>query len=448
MNTKSGQEVAKSQFSKTDARHWQEAIFKQDYVYKGKKREVRDYAVRIQWQDRRELFNLKTSNKAAAAAKARDIYTVLVGAGWTETLAKFKPESQPKLVATIGDLLAELRGHWAGRAKTFDDYCRSFRSIVSQIFEIKAGNEKFDYVNGGRKAWLGKIDRVKLSDVTPDKVNKWRIAFVAKAGASPVAQRRARISCNSMMRQAKSLFSAKLLEHVTMQKPDKLPFDGVPFYKGESMRYRSTIDIRTLIRQAQTELPQEQLKIFFLATMAGLTRNEIDKLEWRAFDGAKGHIRIETTDHFAPKSVHRLDDVPIEQQVVAFFRGCRARATGRFVIEGQEPQSGTTYTQYRADEHFEPLLEWLRAKDVIAEKPLHELRKEFGSQICKKGGIYSASRTLRHADIGITARHYLDQKARVTVGLGNLIRKPRNVTPIPTAKGAIKAPRSVTVAHE
>ena len=28
--------------------------------------------------------------------------------------------------------------------------------MVSQIFGIKAGREKFDYINGGRKAWLAK----------------------------------------------------------------------------------------------------------------------------------------------------------------------------------------------------------------------------------------------------------------------------------------------------
>jgi hypothetical protein len=41
------------------------------------------------WRGRRETFNLKTPNKAAAAGKAKDIYTMLVGAGWDATLEKF-----------------------------------------------------------------------------------------------------------------------------------------------------------------------------------------------------------------------------------------------------------------------------------------------------------------------------------------------------------------------
>ena len=298
-----------------------------------------------------------------------------------------------------------------GQAKNIRGLLPELPQILSQIFDIKGGREKFDYVNGGRAAWVAKIDRIKLADVTPDKVNKWRIAFVKKAGGNPVKQRRARITCNSMMRQAKSLFSPELLAHVTVHKPDKLPFDGVAFYEREIQRYRSKIDIEALIQAAVRELPQEQLKIFLLATMAGLRRNEIDKLQWSAFRWTDGVIRIEETEHFAPKSSDGAGDVPIDKELLAMFRGWHAKATGAFVIEADaEPRSATTYAHYRAQADFDALTAWLRAKGVTAIKPLHELRKEFGSQLCAKYGIYAASRMLRHADIRITAQHYFDTK--------------------------------------
>jgi integrase len=428
---KSGQEVAKHSFGKTDVRYWYDAIFKPEYSRDGEKLQVEDWAARIQWRGRRETFNLKTPNKAAAAAKAKDIYTMLVGAGWEPTLKKFKPEMARKSVSTVGDFLTELRGHWPGKPKTFEDYCRSFRQILSETFDIKGGREKFDYINGGRAAWIARIDRIKLADVTPDKVNKWRIGFVKKAGGSPVKQRRARITCNSIMRQAKSLFSPDLLAHVSLHKPNKLPFDGVSFYDRESQRYRSKIDIEALIQSAMHELPQEQLKIFLLATMAGLRRNEIDKLQWQAFRWNEGVIRIEATEFFTPKTSDGAGDVPIDKELLAMFRGWHAKATGTFVIEADaEPRIDTSYAHYRAQSHFDALTEWLRAKGVTAFKPLHELRKEFGSQLCSRHGIYAASRMLRHADIRVTAEHYLDQKERVTVGLGNLLALPQNVTPL------------------
>lgn len=445
---KSGQAVAKPRFGKSDVRYWQEAIFKPTYTRGGQGFSVDSWAARIQWRGRRELFNLRTPNKSAAAAKARDIYALLVGAGWDAALAKFKPEMQRQAVATVGDLLTELREHWSGDPKTFGDYTRCFRTILSQIFGIDGGKAKYDHVNGGRNAWVAKIDAIKLADVTPEKVNKWRIAFVKNAGSNPVAQRRARITCNSLMRQAKSLFATDLLAHVAMHKPDQLPFDGVAFYERESMRYHSSVDIEALITEAIQELPQERQKIFLLATMAGLRRNEIDKLPWSAFRWSDSTIRIEATEHFSPKTSDSAGDVPIDTELLALFRGWHAKevadeqqrtgaslrvseeiVAATFVIKADgTSRPATTYTHYRAQREFDALVAWLRAKGVKATKPLHELRKECGSQICAKHGIHAASRLLRHTDISLTAAHYTDQTRRVTFGMGDLLPKPANVT--------------------
>ena len=67
---------------------------------------------------------------------------------------------------------------------------------------------------------------------------------------------------------------------------------------------------------------------------------------------------------------------------------------------------------------------------MTAFKPLHELRNEFGSQVCAKYGIYAASRMLRHTDIRVTTEHYLDMKERTPIGLGNLLTLPDNVMPM------------------
>lgn len=431
-SAKNGAEVAQRAFGKTDSRYWSDVIFKRSYTLDGQTINAADWTARIQFRGRREFFNLQTPNKSAAAAKARDIYVMLTGAGWDATLAKFKPKMQRKSVSSVGEFFDELRGHWSGNPNTFEGYSQKFRMIVSQIFAIDGGKEKFDYASGGRDAWVAKIDRIPLADVTPDKVNKWRIAFVKKAGSNPLKQRRARISCNSIIRMAKCLFTPDLLGHLGEHRPATTPFEGVAFYPRESMRYHSTVDIEALIGNAMHELPQEQLKIFLLATMAGLRRNEIDKLPWSAFRWNEGIVRIETTEHFKPKTSDSGGDVPLDKELLAAFRGWFAKATGAFVIEaiGDLP-TDPTYTYYRAHRHFDALNAWLRGKGLIALKPLHELRKEFGSQICAKYGIYAASRMLRHADIAITAQHYLDQKERVTVGLGHLLPgAPENVVPI------------------
>ncbi len=83
-------------FPKTDMRHWQGKIFQPSYTRDGETRLVKEWAVKIQYQGRRETFNLHTANKATAAAKAKEIYAMLVGAGWAATLEKHKPEMRAR----------------------------------------------------------------------------------------------------------------------------------------------------------------------------------------------------------------------------------------------------------------------------------------------------------------------------------------------------------------
>lgn len=72
---------------------------------------------------------------------------------------------------------------------------------------------------------------------------------------------------------------------------------------------------------------------------------------------------------------------------------------------------------------FTDLIEWLRAHGVSGNKPLHTLRKEYGSLLTRNFGIHAASRALRHADLRTTSEHYSDAAARVTPGIGRLLSR-------------------------
>jgi hypothetical protein len=124
--------------------------------------------------------------------------------------------------------------------------------------------------------------------------------------------------------------------------------------------------------------------------------------------------------------------VPVELEIIEVFRGYRARATGHFVVESSRaPRPGVTYEHYRCQDDFDQLNLWLRAQGVKANKPLHALRKEYGSKICAIHGIHAASRALRHADIGITNQFYTDSRARVTSGMAHLLKPTQeNITSI------------------
>ena len=101
LNPKNGQEVAKRKsrlatfttFPKGDVRYWQEKVFFPHYTRAGVNLTTGEYAARIQHSGRREMFPLDTANKAAAAAKAKEIYLYLQANGWEHALAEYKPKA-------------------------------------------------------------------------------------------------------------------------------------------------------------------------------------------------------------------------------------------------------------------------------------------------------------------------------------------------------------------
>jgi hypothetical protein len=139
--------------------------------------------------------------------------------------------------------------------------------------------------------------------------------------------------------------------------------------------------------------------------MAGLRRNEIDCLLWDQVKFDTGVIRIEPTKYYHPKSEDSIKDIDVEPELLAVLQEMRNGTP--FVIESSaEPQSAS----YRCSYLFEKLIEWLKAHGVQGSKPLHQLRKEFGSLLADKHGIHVASLMLGRSDISVTASHYLDKK--------------------------------------
>jgi|SRR5215469_5868008 len=106
-----------------------------------------------------------------------------------------------------------------------------------------------------------------------------------------------------------------------------------------------------LLEDARAELASgepEQYKIFLLAAMAGLRRNEIDKLPWSAFRWEEGVIRIEATRFFRPKSDDSEGDVLVDPELLEIFRGYSAGRQSEFVIESEkEPHQTVLYDHYR-----------------------------------------------------------------------------------------------------
>jgi integrase len=408
--------------SKDELRYWKNAI-----------RQVPNspyWYAEIQRNGIRRKISLETSNKAAAAARARAIWQEVRVLGWEGWLAKHKPERLPDPDPSIGALLDAIQKTADLEPKTLRAYSSALRRIVNDIAKLSDCRNK--YGNGkAHKAWLQRVEAQKLSLLSPTNIQSWKRDFLARAGHDPLSQRSARTSVNTYLRCARSLFSPKILVHVTLQMPDPLPFASISFEPRGNIKYRSEFDVTELIAAAREELTDkdpEVFKIFCLGCFAGLRRREIDLLEWSSFRWEENLIRIQTTEFFAAKTEDSLGEIPIDPELTQLFRGFCARSSGRFVIESQEsPRPELTYAYYRCNELFERLVAWLRSHGVRSKKPLHTLRKEFGSQLCNVHGIYAASRALRHSQIAITAAFYTDSRARATIGLGHLLESQKVV---------------------
>lgn len=471
---KSGKAVAKPKsggYAKTNAKYWEQKVFKPIYVKNGERKEAKHYAARIGYQRDRHTFPLGTGNKGSAGKEAVKIYDFLRLNGWEATREKYAPSYVPKSdkPVTVGEYIEEASALAKAAPGTIAAYASSLRSIVSSISGVsseitvnrnrrvkdkKTGKMvfkelaetkdlRFDYVSKEAKAWREKVNSVPLEVMTPAKVIKWQKAYVDdRAGTDHESRRKAENSANSILRQAKGLFSKKIIPNIeSLRLPEKLPFEGVPMLKRKPSRYVSKIEkelggVGKLIGDAVKELAEtepESFKIFILALMAGLRGGEIDSLLWEQINLNEREISIQVTPYFKPKTDESIGEVEIDPETAETLRGFRARAEGIFVIQSErEFNANRRSRERRAKKEFATLSKWLKSKGITAQKPIHELRKEFGNQICQKEGLFAASRALRHADPSITAAYYTDEKEGVTVGLGGFLtgNKKSNVTPI------------------
>jgi len=284
-------------------------------------------------------LSLRTPNRETAAQTARDWYVYLSTNGWAAFDATYRGMTPaptirtPRAVkfrgVTVGDFLTAARNESDLAHKTFDDYARCLRFIVSELRAMTKPRSRHDYRNGGRKAWAAAIDATHLDAITPDQIRVWKRAYVARAGHDELLRRRYTVSCNSYLRRARALFSkSKVIAKLrTVKLPAVLPFDGVELERRTDTKfYGCGVDAVTLLRAAVDELSDhhdsvEMLKVFLLAITLGLRRREIDMLEWQSFDFVAGTLRIMPTKWYQLKTPESASELPVEPEVLELFRG-------------------------------------------------------------------------------------------------------------------------------
>ncbi len=484
---------------KTKAEYWAGRLFHRGWQRGEKAVHAASWYVRIKCHEQRHTLNLDLTDKVLASRKARDIYIAVKGGGWEAALEKFglkDPSSRIKRPGTVGEYIA-VAAPYAKSLQTHTANARCLRLIASELCGIRvqadesrishiatrlatkqlqerqaAGDAKvpadagkrhskaekrwiaatadkvrdqaierlrYDHKTSGRDAWVAAVDAIPLNKLTPAGVMEWRGERIRRAelqGAA--AQRSAEITTASVIRQASSLFSDRIVRFLSgkIVLPDVLPFDAVKVPRGRFPRLKVEVQWPVLLAAAQQELKGEVLKAFFLGAGCGLRRREMDSLRWESFDFDQQRLTVQPTSDYSLKSDESHSEVILDPALAQFFHQClqleRAKRTDAVLIGAKKV--GRSSRTYRCDATFKPLMAWLRSKGITDRKPLHHLRKLVGEQVLREHGIMMASRFLRHSSVATTEASYVEAKLTVAPSITAAIGD--NIIPLPAAEPA------------
>ena len=312
-----------------------------------------NWCVRFQHKGKRTCRSLGTADYRLATQRAKMLVSSVRQHGWGG--APSLPTSQGSL--SIDALLEQYhpsavsRGH---RPRSIAHAEKDLRRVAREI--------------GARR----------VGDLTPTALQNW----IRESRLKPITLR-------SILRNAGAVFAKMSLQamgisdvqnpfaRLVRPKVDREPFHAPP---------RSWI--MQLMRQGIKELSREPRLAFVLALGAGLRWGEITSLTWE--DVQEQSVRVAASK----------------------AKGRRARVIpiGRMVREVLGPariQGAVICTD--AKEVHETLCGWLKAQGVKDAKPVHYLRKCYGSLAVADHGVFIASKLLGHSNISLTASTYAGQ---------------------------------------
>ncbi len=427
--TETGQKVS-GQLSKTNVSHWTSKLRKRSYLANGERIEIPNWQVRLFHSAREDWFNLGTPNKAAAAAKAREIYLFLQHSGWDATLAKYKPKVAPKSTLTI------------------DDFEEVYRSAIKRVEYPPAPMTAERYLKDF-KILCRAVNVRKIAELTPEKVREFTGKYREQAHGQSRDVESAKISCNAILRNAGALFSKQMVaEYSSLGLTVANPFlgqklrrvkirayaplnrellkticvnaaklrDGDPDAQPPTKTEAQAGDSRTRWTDPDFRKPHpEAYTLFLLEFGLGLRRNEADKAQrdWLAVDTASGQafLTVKQTPFFTPKS-REARVIPISQALFSALDEMISLHNSEFIVDGREPKNDYAEGKapknivYRCDTHHRTLSLWLRKQGVADAKPCHLLRKEFGSYVATKFSLFHAQKVLGHSSPKVTSDYY------------------------------------------
>lgn len=322
------------------------------------------------------LRNTYTSDRREAQKIARE----LAEATWRhrfdalQSANTTQPERGPRL--TIGELIARYERN------AVDLTAKTMQGNIHALLKVVALGA--DLVGKPRRT----IEALPAYCITAELVRRFQSAYLEDAiGNDGQTLESRRIGANSIRAQAFSVLNPEL---VGMAFPDARTVNPL---RVEVPRFNYDRSLHLTISEALTELAEsnpEAAKVIVLALGAGLRRAEIAAARYAWLTPNPPTITVGPTDTWKGPKSRKRREIPVTPQVYLFF----GQDAPECRIVADPVQAIPTATA------------WLRQVGVKDRKPLHYLRKMFGSLVADEVGIAAASVILGHADLKTTMTHY------------------------------------------
>lgn len=416
--------------------YWEKHVYRNTYRDRqGIKRTVPEYYCRMRHAGQTKVVRLRHGEKEKAAREALDLFLRLQTEGWvviTNRLAHLPASS------TIEDLIGAYTKATASmervpRPITVHLYTRCLKQLcaVAGVTQIR--------------------------DLTPEVVEKFKGIYRAKARARKRPEDSMNNTLATIIRNAAACFSREaraIMERnglsvanpfegistkVTIQPVSPLPREIVariwaeapllrdgdpdeadPNLKQYVKRYKRTHEGRQPGRWVPIDWRKphpDAYAALLLALGCGLRANEVDKARWSWLKlDADGncYVEVKAESDFTPKGgMNRTIKIP--RELYDAITATREDLASPYVLGGpvstESSQKGGGF--YRRMDTIRTINTWLRDRGVEADmkygKPLHRLRKQFGSELATAFGLFAAQKLLGHSTPTITARHYAAQ---------------------------------------
>lgn len=352
-----------------------------------------NYYARFSHIGQQRWINLDSGNLNDAANTAAKKFKLLKSEGW-ESIISSKLSGD---TITIGQYIEAVESLKITRASTLSGYTKKLRQIAA---EIKGIGDAHKYsAKGGSADFIAKVDKLPLSTLSDARVSKWQKRKLDERMAKlsgmddEEASARAHNTVNSILRNAKGLFSQKILDRLDIEF-STTPLSGVSIGAPVIKPFQPEVNLDELIEAASSKLNEDLHLIFLLAAGCGLRRSEIDRLRRQDINLEACTIKIVSTEDGKVKTNNSVRTLNISEGGLV-YEALKAYRLGFHVVCPENKRPTRKAEKYRCDQQFRELSEWLRGKGITqAIQPIHYLRKAFGDRIASKHGIDIAAISL------------------------------------------------------